>query len=96
MHNPPTTAQIRHRHNLNHQTRPSGEMLRSLSSPRFRIILLPREARSFPFIKHVLHEIFAERAVDVGGLRFVGTGLGCNVLDIVSNMTVCIHKQSRY
>ena len=97
MHDPPATAQIRHRHNLNHQTGPSGEMLRSLSSARFRVILLPREARPFPFLEHVLHEIFAEGAVDRGGLRFVGTVLDCNVLDvIISNIILLRSLGSRY
>ena len=84
--------QIRHRHNLHHQTGPAGEMLRSLPSARFRIILLPREARPFPFVKHVFHKVFPKRCVNLGGLRSVRTGLGCNVLHIISDLALfCIH-----
>lgn len=79
-----TPTQIRHRHNLNHQTRPAREMLRSLPRARFRIILLPRKSRPLPFVEDVFDEVFAERSVDVGGLRFVRSGLPCDVLDIVS------------
>ena len=52
------SAQLRHRHNLHHQTSPTREMLGPLSSARFRIILFPREARSFPLIEDVFDEIF--------------------------------------
>lgn len=37
-----------HRHNLHHQARPAGEMLRALTSPRLGVVLLPREARLLP------------------------------------------------
>lgn len=89
MHNPlpslnPRT-QIRHRHNLHHQTRPTRKMLRALSGARLGIILLPRETRSFPLVVDIFHEVFAESGVDVGGLRFVGPALGCDVLFVVSS-----------
>ena len=63
-------------------------MLRSLSSTRFGIILLPREARSFPFVEDVFNKISPERGVDVGGLRFVVAGLDCDVLHIISGITL--------
>lgn len=81
-----TPTQIRHRHNLNHQTRPARKMLRSLPLPCFRIILLPREACSFPFIEDIFDEVLAKRRVDFGGLRFVGARLRCDVLDVVSGL----------
>lgn len=87
MHHPlpsVTPIQIRHRHNLHHQTRPPGKMLRSLPRACFRVILLPRKARLLPFIEDVFDEIIAERGVDVRGLRFVGAGLACDVLHVVS------------
>ena len=61
-------------------------MLRSLSGACFGIILLPCEAGSFPFIEDVVDEIFAERGVDIGCLRFVGAGLDCDVLNVVSGI----------
>ena len=86
MHDPLPSIQIRHHHNFNHQTGPPREMLRSLSSARLGVILLPREARLFPLIEDVIHEVFPESGVDSGGLRFVRAGLGCNVLDFVSGI----------
>ena len=61
-------------------------MLRSLSSARFRIILLPRKARSFPFIEDIFDKILPERGVDTGGLSFLGAGLDGNVLVNVSGI----------
>ena len=81
MHDLLRSVQIRHRHNLDHQTRPSREMLRSLSSACLGVILLPGEARLFPLIEDVVHKIFPESDVDFGGLRFVWSRLGCDVLD---------------
>ena len=81
MHHPLPPTQIRHRHNLHHQTRPTGKMLRSLPSARFGVILLPRKARSFPLIEDVFDEVDAKGGVDIGGLGFVGAGLDCDVLD---------------
>lgn len=83
---PAAALQIRHRHNLNHQTRPASKMLRSLPRARFRVILLPREARSFPFVEDVFDEVFPKGIVDAGGLGFMGAGLDCDVLDSVSMM----------
>lgn len=82
-HSLPSLAptQIRHRHKLHHQTSPARKMLRSLPRARFGVILLPREARPFPFVEDVFDEVFAEGGVDVGGLRLVGAGLDCDVLN---------------
>lgn len=49
------TLQIRHRHHLDHQTRPPSEMLRALPQPCFGIVLLPGKARPLPFLEHVLY-----------------------------------------
>lgn len=59
-------------------------MLRSLPSTRLRIILLPREARSFPLIEDIVYKVFPESGIDFGGLGFVGPRLDCDVLEIVS------------
>lgn len=83
-----TPTQIRHRHDLHHQTRPSRKMLRSLPSARFRVILLPREARPLPFIEDVFDEVLAKGGVDFGCLGLVRAGLDCDVLGIVSGMFV--------
>ena len=84
MHDLLRSVQVRHRHNLNHQTCPACEMLRSLSSASLRVILFPREARLFPLIEDVINEIFPESDVDFSGLSFVWSRLGCNVLEFVS------------
>ena len=55
MHDPLASVQVRHRHDFDHETCPSREMLRSLSSARLRVILFPREARLFPLIEDVIH-----------------------------------------
>ena len=56
-------------------------MLRSLSGARLGVILFPREARLFPLIEDVVHEVFPESGVDFCGLGFVGARLGSDVLD---------------
>ena len=86
MHDPLPSIQIRHRHNFNHQTGPAREMLRSLSGARLGVILFPREARLFPLVEDVIHEVFPESGVDFGSLRFMWAGLGRNVLDFVSGI----------
>ena len=74
---PSTTTQIRHPHDLHHQTRPAREMLRPLPLARLRIILFPSEARLRPGIVDGLDEIEAESAVEVCGEGFVrARGLG--------------------
>ena len=59
-------------------------MLRSLPRASFRVILLPRKARSLPFIEDVFDEVIPKGGVDIRGLRFVGAGFACNVLYVVS------------
>lgn len=86
MHHPLTLAQIRHGHNLHHQTRPTREVLRSLPRARFGVVLLPGEACSFPLVEDVFDEVFPEGGVDAGGLRFVGARLDRDVLDDVSGI----------
>ena len=67
---PLPAAQIWHPHNLNDQTRPACEMLRSLSFPCLGIILLPRKASFGPRIVDCLDEVQSEVAV-----QFTGGGL---------------------
>ena len=86
MHDPLASVQLRHRHDFDHQTCPPREMLRSLSSACLRVILLPREACLLPLIEDVIHEVSPESGVDFGGLRFVWSRLGSNVLDCVSGI----------
>ena len=85
MHDPLASVQVRHRHDLDHETCPPREMLRSLSSACLRVILFPCEARLFPLIEDVIHEVFPKSGVDFGGLGFVWARLGSNVLDSVSS-----------
>ena len=84
----PTTiiTQIGHRHDLNHQTRPTREMLRALSRACLGIVLLPRKPRAFPFVEDDIDEVFAEGVVDLGGLGFVGARLVGDVLVTVSRV----------
>lgn len=60
---PSTTTQIRHPHDLHHQTRPAREMLRPLSFARLRIILFPSKASLPPGVVDGLDEVEAESAV---------------------------------
>lgn len=52
-----TTTDIRHGHNLDHQTRPTGKMLCTLSLSRLGVILFPRESRFLPRIVHGIDQI---------------------------------------
>ena len=79
----PRCTQIRHCHDLDHQARPAREMLRSLSSASLRVVLLPCEARAFPFVEDVVDEVLAEGGVDVCGLRFMRARLSSNILLVV-------------
>lgn len=56
-------AQIRHAHNLNHQTSPACEMLRALSLAGFGVVLLPRETGFRPFVVDGLDEVESETRV---------------------------------
>ena len=80
---PSRIAQIRHRHDLDYQARPAGKMLCPLSSACFRVVLLPCEACSFPFVEDVFYKVFAQGGVDFRGLGFVLAGLGCDVLGVI-------------
>lgn len=72
---PPT--QIRHPHNLNNQTRPSGKMLCSLSLTCFRVILFPRETGFLPGVEDGFCEVQAQTGVQVfGGFLVRAGGLG--------------------
>lgn len=56
---PSRTRKVRHIHNFHHQTRPSGEMLGTLTLARLRIVLLPGKARVFPLLEDVINQVFA-------------------------------------
>ena len=60
--------QFRHRHNLDHEAGPPGEVLGSLPVSIFGVILLPCEPGLFPRLIHVRDEIVAETAVDAASL----------------------------
>lgn len=75
-----TTAQIRHGHDLNHQTRPAGKVLGALTLARLRVVLLPCETRLLPALENGVDQILTESGVEVLGLGLVGAGLGCDVL----------------
>lgn len=79
-----STTQIRHRHYLDHQTRPAGEMLRSLTSTSVWIILLPCKTSLLPLLKDILNKILPQRGVNLACLRSVGAGLRCDILWKVS------------
>lgn len=80
-------AKIRHAHDDDNQTRPTGEMLGPLARTGLGIILFPSEARAFPFVEDIGDEIRAQLGVDLCGLGFdlcgrrVRLGDGQQVLD---------------
>ena len=55
-------------------------MLCSLPLARLRVILLPREAGTLPFLEDVFDQIFTEGGVDFCSLSFVWPWLGGDVL----------------
>jgi len=79
---PALTTQIRHSHNLDHQTRPAREMLRALSFTRLGVILFPRKARVLPTLINSIDQIVAEFGVDFRCASTMGTGLSRDVLEI--------------
>ena len=58
-------GKIFHGHDLDHQACPPCEVLRALTSPRLRVVLLPSEARVNPALVHRLHKILAELRVQL-------------------------------
>ena len=53
------SRKIRQIHNLHHQTRPSGEMLGTLTLACLGIVLLPGKTCIFPLPENILNEILA-------------------------------------
>lgn len=73
----PDFTHVRHSHDLHHQARPACEVLRSLAKSCLGVVLLPREACSFPIVEDVFYKILAEVGVELGCAGFVGAlGLG--------------------
>ena len=75
-------AQIRHTHDLDHQRRPAGEMLCSLSLAGIRVILLPCESCLLPVLVYVFDEIETELDVQ----EFGGFGVGAGELRVFLNL----------
>ena len=68
---------VRHPHDLHHQTCPACEMLRSLAMSCLGVVLLPREACSFPIVEDVFYKILAEVGIEFDCAGFLGSlGLG--------------------
>lgn len=78
---PALTTQIRHSHNLDHQTRPARKMLRALPFTRLGVILFPRKARLLPTLINSIDQVIAKFRVDFGCASTVGTGLSRDVLE---------------
>lgn len=74
---PLRTAQIRHAHDLHHQTSPAGEMLRTLSPARLGIVLLPSKARLLPLLIHISNQVDTQLGIEVKGFVLVGAGSLC-------------------
>ncbi len=72
--------QVLHGHNLDHQTRPAGKMLRALPRARLRIVLLPRVARLLPAVVHGVDQVLAQANVQVARLLAVRAALRGKVL----------------
>ena len=79
---PALTTQIRHSHNLDHQTRPARKMLRALPFTRLGIILFPRKARLLPTLINSIDQVIAEFGVDFSCASTMGTRLSRDVLEI--------------
>lgn len=73
-------TQILHSHNLDHQTRPSREMLSALTSARVRVILLPGKASLLPALVDRLHEVLTQIRVELTSLVYVRTVLRSDIL----------------
>jgi hypothetical protein len=80
---PTLTTQIRHSHNLDHQTRPAREMLRALSFTRLGVILFPRKTRFLPTLIDSIDQVVAKFGVDFGCASTMRTGLSRDVLESV-------------
>ena len=55
-------------------------MLRPLALSGLSVVLLPCEARSFPVVKHIFHEVFAKISIQFRRLGFVWARNLCYVL----------------
>ena len=64
-------------------------MLRPLPLSSLRVVLLPREASTLPFVKHVFNEILAKRSIELARLDAVwGRDGSCNGLKERVNETI--------
>ena len=79
-----STFQIRHAHDFNHQTCPSSEMLRALSLPGLRVVLLPSKPSFLPAFVYSLDQILAEVDVELFCPGLVSSLLLSNILVAVS------------
>jgi hypothetical protein len=75
------STQIRHSHNLDHQTRPARKMLRALPFTRLGVILFPRKARLLPTLINSIDQVIAKFGVDFGCASTMGTRLSRDVLE---------------
>jgi hypothetical protein len=75
-------TEIRHSHNLDHQTRPARKMLRALPFTRLGVILFPRKARLLPTLIHSIDQVIAKFGVDFSCASTMGTRLSRDVLEI--------------
>jgi hypothetical protein len=78
----PLSTQVRHSHDLDHQTRPASEMLCPLSLASLGIVLLPCEARLFPALVHSVNKIPSELGIQLGCACLVWSLLLSNFLVI--------------
>src|SRR5947207_11796682 len=69
----PCTAlgEVRHNHDVHHQARPAGEMLRALPSTCLRVVLFPCKASLLPLPEHVFYHIRSQLDVDIARLLLV-------------------------
>ena len=67
-------------HNLDDQTRPAREMLRTLSLARVGVILFPRETRFLPRVVDGVDQVLAEGVVHFRRFELVRARLFCDIL----------------
>lgn len=77
---PPRITDLRHGHDLDHETGPPREVLRALALPRLGVVLLPREARVLPAAEDGVDDVLAQARVQVRRRFLVRARLGGDFL----------------
>ena len=76
----PLALEILHCHDFDHEAGPPGKVLRALALARFRVVLLPCEARLLPALVDRVDHVAAQARVQVPGSRPMRPVLSCHFL----------------